>query len=203
MPTITFIACGQAAPYSICPAQEPTLTPWGREQIVSLRKMFYEPPEDIKKRAGWKPERFDLALVEPTAVSRDTAIILLRKQVPEVPMVHLPALCPGDGQTADDFAVLYKQLGNGPLRNWVDVNTGKISSFGAWIHGANEAINGAIAATRSRHTIVIGQAVLLIGIGAYLANDRDSFALLMDSVFDAGEGFRLDSETGAVALIKR
>jgi hypothetical protein len=44
---------------------------------------------------------------------------------------------------------------------------------------------------------------LLAGIGAYLANDRSSIEILMDAVFEAGEGFRLDSDAGAVALIKR
>lgn len=203
MANITFIACGHAAPCSTAPAQEPTLTPWGREQTVFLRKMFFEPPEDPRKRKNWKSERFDLALVEPTAVSRDTALILLRRQAPKVPMLYLPALLPLDGKTTDDIAALYKQFGNGPLRNWVDVDTGEIQSFGAWVNRASGTINDAIAATRARHTIVIGQGMLLAGIAMVWTNEPTSFPLLLDIVFAGGEGFRLDAETGAVALITR
>lgn len=200
MSIITFATAGESGSFltNQCP-----LTANGRGQVARLRQRLYYMESD------GRPTRFEVALVEQTQIGRETAIILVHKQVPAPIWLCLPALdLPPDpdketAPTEADIVAFYRQFGKGPLRQWVAPNDGKIAVFGAWVHNATAAIQHAVAEWQARHTVVVGQAALLAGIALNMSNDGESCSFLMDSVFAGGEGFRLDSETGAVALITR
>lgn len=211
MATITFIATGHTAPAS-SDFREATLTPKGREQTKSLRARFFEPPENQADRKGWKPKQFDLALIEPTPASQDMALMLLRKQVPTVSLVYLPALSPPKGRTAADIAELYQKVGNTPVCDWTGVDSGERNDFIAWIYDIIHGIDNAIKTMRADRTLVIGQAILLshiargwiyfiLGSPFPISHSLLLETTLLGTTFSGGEGFELNVETGIAARI--